>query len=670
MLPWGLGRQNDHAGVAFVPRLAGEGLVNRTGRRWTLAGPAGGPAAAVDPAGLVTPRLGGWSLDWWVGADDRWRLPSREPTVRQSLVESSPVVETVLRVPGGDAIHRCFGVPGFLVVEVENRSPSPFALAFAIRPYDPIGATVVSSVAVVGAEVVVDGRTALVLAGRPGRMAASTAARGDVAAAVLGGHAGTEVAPTVCADGLASVAVLVPVAHRATVRAVLPLDGLQGAVAGLPSAEAAVRGWKAQCPGRAGLRVELPDPLLQHSFDAARRSLLVMGCDEPGPAEEAAVLVAALARTGRHAEADHLVRTLWSRQRTDGSFDEPAGGGAPGGPHLWALGEHLRLRPDPELADALDRSLVAAEGCLRALDGEAALTPSGRRWAAAGRLAAGRAAGEAGLPLAAAALFSGAAGAISRDGDDSAAETGAVGATDTADASRRGAGASSGQVLAVPECSAAAALALLCGPIAVPPGFAPGGPPDVVVPRSRPVGASSGLGPAVRGPAGLDVVATAAVAAAEVAAGDPAGLDRLAWLLATGEPTAAWPDHAHPRTGAGSAGRGHSPAATAAFLLLVRDLLVGEPAEGHAVLLPVLPAAWRGQPLQVSDIVLSGGLRLSFAVRWHGERPALLWQASAPLHLTAPGLDPSFSTTEARGEALLGGPASTVGSAGGTVELT
>lgn len=657
MLPWGLGRQVDHAGVAFVPRLAGEGLVNRTGRRWTLAGPAGGPAAAVDPAGLVTPRLGGWSLDWWVGADDRWRLPSREPTVRQSLVESSPVIETVLRVPGGDAVHRCFGVPGFLVVEVENRSPSPFALAFAIRPYDPLGATVVSSVAVVGAEVVVDGRTALVLSGRPGRMAASCAAQGDVAAAVLGGRAGTEAAPTVCADGLASVAVLVPVAHRATVRAVLPLDGLQGVVAGLPSAEAAVRGWKAQCPGRAGLRVELPDPLLQHSFDAARRSLLVVGCDEPGPAEEAAVLVAALARTGRHAEADHLVRTLWSRQRTDGSFDEPAGGGAPGGPHLWALGEHLRLRPDPELADALDRSLVAAEGCLRELEGEAALTPSGRRWAAAGRLAAGRAAGEAGLPIAAAALFAGAA----------LASTAAAGEATFATPTSRG-GDSAAEVGAGDATGAAAALALLCGPVL--PESGPGGPLGVGLLASGPAGAAPSPGPAVRGPAGFDVVATAAVAAAEMAAGDPAGLDRLAWLLATGEPTAAWPDHAHPRTGAGSDGRGHSPAATAAFLLLVRDLLVGEPADGHAVLLPVLPPAWLGQPLKVSDIVLSGGVRLSFAVRWHGERPALLWEATAPLHLTAPGLDPSFSTTEARGEALLGGPVSTVGSAGGTVELT
>jgi len=590
-----LGRQVDHANAAFVPRLAGEGLVNRTGRRWTLVGPAGGPAAAVDPAGLVTPRLGGWSLDWWVGADDRWRLPSREATVRQALVESTPVVETVLRVPGGEAVHRCFGVPGFLVVEVENRSPSPFALALAVRPYDPLGASAVRSVAVVGCEVLVDGRTALVLPDRPGRVATSTASLGDVAAVVLGGTAGDDAPLTVCADGLASVAALLPVAHRTTVRVVVPLDGLQGVVAGLPSAAAAVRGWKAQCPGYAGPVVEVPDPALQRAIDTARRSLLLIDSDEPGPAEEAAVLVAALARTGRHAEADHVVRTLWSRQRTDGSFDEPAGGGAPGGPHLWALAEHLRLRPDSGLAHALDRGLVAAEGWLAALEGRNVLTPSARRWAAAGRWAAGRAAGEGG------------------------------------------------------PSTAAAALGLLCGP----------------GPALRPA-----LPVAVGGPAGFDVVMTAAAAAFEVVERQPAGLDRLAWLLAVGGATSAWPDHLHPRTDAGSDGRGHSPVATAAFLLLVRDLLFIELGPGHVALLPLLPDAWRGQPLQFTDGVLSEGVRLSFAVRWHGERPALLWQASAPLHLTAPGLDPTFSTTEPRGEALLGPPSPTAAEGGATVEMS
>ena len=50
---------------------------------------------------------------------------------------------------------------------------------------------------------------------------------------------------------------------------------------------------------------------------------------------------------------------------------------------------------------------------------------------------------------------------------------------------------------------------------------------------------------------------------------------------------------------------------------------------------------------------------LSYAVRWHGPRPALLWELKphpgvGRVTLTAPGLDPGWSSTEFRGESLLG----------------
>jgi len=49
---------------------------------------------------------------------------------------------------------------------------------------------------------------------------------------------------------------------------------------------------------------------------------------------------------------------------------------------------------------------------------------------------------------------------------------------------------------------------------------------------------------------------------------------------------------------------------------------------------------------------------ISFAVRWHGPRPALLWELApaanvGPVRLVAPGLDPSWSSVEPAGEALL-----------------
>src|SRR5690606_23672020 len=78
--------------------------------------------------GLV--RTDGWSLDWVVAAGDRWLepgVPGGPTGVTQRRVDGTPVVETSLRVPGGQLVHRawCTHHAGaeVVVVEVENRSP-------------------------------------------------------------------------------------------------------------------------------------------------------------------------------------------------------------------------------------------------------------------------------------------------------------------------------------------------------------------------------------------------------------------------------------------------------------------------------------------------------------------------------------------------------------------
>ena len=44
---------------------------------------------------------------------------------------------------------------------------------------------------------------------------------------------------------------------------------------------------------------------------------------------------------------------------------------------------------------------------------------------------------------------------------------------------------------------------------------------------------------------------------------------------------------------------------------------------------------------------------VSFALRWHGARPALLWDVSDGVALGAPGLDPAWEGGPGPGEALL-----------------
>ncbi|MBA2624954.1 MAG: hypothetical protein H0U89_05050, partial [Acidimicrobiia bacterium] len=321
--PWWLERLLDPASPAFVALPGDVGVLpNVTGRSWTRLGTRGGSSVAtVDPGGLVTPAAGGWSLDWWVGADDRWHLPSREVAVRQRAVDGAPVVETAMRVPGGDIVATAWAVPwgdapgtgSLVVLEVANDTPVPVALALAVRPYDPEGASVVGSVALVDDVVVtVDGRPALVLPRPPARVAAASLTVEDPLSVVVGGKAGpaSSLPPggVRCREGLAAAAFLVPLTHRTSVRVVLPLGAVEPrrrrarpplpTASSLPPSSAVVAGWRSHLA--VGTRVDVPDERLATVLGASRSALLLGGVEALGLGPQAAV-AGALDRLGHHA---------------------------------------------------------------------------------------------------------------------------------------------------------------------------------------------------------------------------------------------------------------------------------------------------------------------------------------------------------------------------------
>ncbi len=519
-----------------APRALGEDWVlpRRSGRSTTLGNLDSSWRASVDPAGLVTVDGASWSLDWWIGAEDRWHLPCREVAVRQSLVGSSPVVETRVRVPGGDAVQRAYAARSasgeeWLVIEIENQTSVPFAVALAVRPHgqDAIGG--IDSIALDGTTLRVDGRAALRLPKRPGRVAMSDAAGGDCAATVLAGRA-SDVGPAsiTCREGLAQAALLFPLAHTATLRVAVPLpphstDAPAAQLGDLPTSAQVASGWMHHAASAA--RLEVPDRRLRDAFAASTRHLLL--------GQAAPSVAAAVDLLGFHAAARRLLLT------------DPAGAArtdAPGA-FLHAVARHWELTRDLSYA----RAAVDVVGALvsrvaRAHDG------------------ADRALGVGAL--------AGAAGLL-----EAAGETRAV--VDVTEVARR---------LGVP---------------------------------------------------GSDMPGEAVASASE-----------LAVLLAGASSTWTWP---------GPHG-GHDLTANAALVELVRGLLVRDELAGLA-LSPAVPDGWLGQGWELHDAPTRHG-RLSYAVRWHGERPALLWQLEphpepAPVTLTIPGLDPAWSTTAATGEALL-----------------
>ncbi|HEY5154236.1 MAG TPA: hypothetical protein VIJ47_05845 [Acidimicrobiales bacterium] len=654
MRPFWLERQRDLTGPDFTPDLlSGRDVAhepdpaNVTHRSWSMVGTVATPdRGVVDPRGLVTPGSPGagrgWSLDWWVGGDDRWHAPAQEAAVRQRLVGDAPVIETLMRIPGGDAVQRVYAIhastdspfgQAFLIVEIENASAVPFALALAVRPYNPTGYVPVHTIAMEGSGqgsdqlVVVNGEVGLVLPKAPSRAMATTAADGDVADAVFAGEAPEGFDAVRCGAGRAEAAFIYPLPHTAVLRVALPLGGptrprrrgpSMRFPAAVPSAEQVAKGWETQT--RRGMRLSLPDPVWETAVEAGRRWLLLAHGGEdlaawperPLDWVTAEPVLGALGEQGFHEEAAQVLATLPERQGLDGSLMAADGSTAGNGAALLALARHVDLTADLDLAETLVGPVAKAVHWIdkqrRARRGPP-LTPEARAWSLVGLRAAANLAERIDQPGVAADARA-AAEALASAAGDGEGNPGRLGRGTTGEA---------------PELSGVA----------------------VVDPVRR---------------AGLSPMHTLRLARAELAAGDSAALERFAWVLSVVSPTWTWPEVVHPRTGDGSAGAGHDPATGAEVLRFVRDLLVREVGDGLA-LCSVLPAGWRGQGLEVHDAPTAYG-RLSFALRWHGARPALLWDLDlhpgvGPVVLTAPGIDPGWRATEAKGEALLAAPVAT-----------
>ncbi|MFK7918083.1 MAG: hypothetical protein AB8G14_08410 [Ilumatobacter sp.] len=215
--------------------------------RWTVS-----PWGSVVSWGQERPQ----TLDWFVAADDRWHVPSEEPTIRQVRIEGTPVIETRMRIPDGDAVQRVWAVPngdGNVIVEFENESPMPFAVALS------------------GADVTTD------------RPPADVPIQGIE---------------------LPEGAIVLPVGHRAVVRVAVAFPGgaAPQSLAAVPPASAVVSGWLRVVEQAS--RLVLPDERLVEALIAARCDLLLEGPVDAAEDPVGFLLdVAELVRCGDSAEA-------------------------------------------------------------------------------------------------------------------------------------------------------------------------------------------------------------------------------------------------------------------------------------------------------------------------------------------------------------------------------
>ena len=525
--------------------------------------------ARVDGAGLVQLAGSGWALDWWIGADDRWYLPAREATIRQSRLSYGPILETAMRIPSGDAKQRVYAatVRGrqVIVVEVENDSPVPVALGLAIRPYGLDGQGKVASISLDDDILLVEGASedgtsitcsAIRLARPPNEFGVSTIdvldtvisggsldADSDGGTGAVAASRGGEMDIGGATTGEVNTGVaLYPLPHRTTLRFIIA-DSVVDADSA-PGPDDVAKGWQAILDR--GGRFSFPDPGLTQQAGVARSRLLGAS---PQLRNQVAVLapgagqvLQGLALGGAVSEV-HQSLVVLSRSFFT-SLPSSAGETAA---VMTAVARAASLVDDLELVEKLLEPMAQITQLVERSDDSVATAEA----------------------------FEGLANLLLVAGQPDPAQD----------------------------------LFTRAKTLLAPGEHAYGGSPGASTEDGR------------------------------------SGLAALTALAEEASPSGSW--------------GGDSVDKAAEFWIAARSLLIDDQTGSTALrLLPEFPHAWKGGDVEVYGANTRFG-RLSFGIRWHGYRPALLWdlESEQPVTITCPGLDPDWFTTEYRGETLLIGSA-------------
>jgi hypothetical protein len=343
--------------ISFIPRGFAFSHVNLTHRNWTAVGHPDLPHyPIVDPRGLVTPYLDGWSIDcWMVAKNGRMLAPSEADAAHQrlnlendALSVSTQTGKKSLRLdttvwvdetPDGFQTHiQANGV-------AENGGP----LVLALRPYNPEGVQFIDSVAFdrKANSFLVNGQIDVRLDRTPEKVLFSNYENGDVAHILDQAEQKTAVD---CDIGMATAAAMFPVGKDRTTEIKVSLPLMAGSATRpdpekMTAAHLSLQGWQNRLAGTARLKV--PDEKIQFLYDAAVRTMLLLSADEayPGPYtykrfwfRDACLMIHALLAIGLSKRAARMVLNFPSRQTMTGYFQSQEGEWDSNGQVLWIAG--------------------------------------------------------------------------------------------------------------------------------------------------------------------------------------------------------------------------------------------------------------------------------------------------------------------------------------------
>jgi len=320
----------------------------------------------VDARGLVRPGTGAWTLDWWVGASDRWHRASQEAAVRQSEVGAGAVVETRMKVPDGDAVQRVWAVaagggPAVAVVEVGNEAATAFAVALVVEAPGAVLTVDQGGVAVGGQPMMVWDRPPAGAAVGRDAVEALLEVEGEGAAGLEG-------------RGRDRAAVVWPLPHTARVAVSASLGrGAFPPPSDLPDADAVLRGWQAHLDR--GARIEVPDEGLARRIERNRRRWLGRtGRMETADVAELCELSVRLDHHGYHDDAGLVLDEVAARWTTEAPAER-----------LRAFGVHHDLTGDVQGAARFMEAVAEAVEAAARTGAEVPVGPVERLLIAAGQ---------------------------------------------------------------------------------------------------------------------------------------------------------------------------------------------------------------------------------------------------------------------------------------------
>ncbi|MCB1152191.1 hypothetical protein KDL45_00980 [bacterium] len=384
VLPYWAVRQFDPAGEAFIPRMSQIGL-NQTHRNWTAIGTTKSTTEpVVDPAGLVTPWLDGWSLDTWVRVGDKTLFPSRHAAPKQTVHDPAPQVVTYFESDGVFLEVESFACimrkrPVVMHrARVQNLTDETLKpqLYFAIRPYNPEGVSTVHGIRYFAdGYFSVEGRLGVVFSGKPDRVVCSSYRDGDCSHML---DAAVDTYESACDTGLATAyarfTLTLGGGATAEQTLVMPIDGedVKPATA-MELRRFDYRDWRVRVHSQwlevvdHGLSIEVPDADVQRLFALNKAYLCLFDDGDeicPGPLtyhhfwfRDAAIMIAALDKMGFPDRARQKLLLYPKKQKSDGFFQSQDGEWDSNGEAIWTLAEHFRMTGDEDFLNKVVRAI-------------------------------------------------------------------------------------------------------------------------------------------------------------------------------------------------------------------------------------------------------------------------------------------------------------------------